>query len=380
MIRTLVFVAALMSAGFAQAPPPNRAIGAVVQVDEKGGVLKTDSGETVPFVLQPDTRIQRVAPGEKDLTRAQTIPAAEIAPGDRVLVRGAAGGGGIVAQSVIVMSGSDIAQKQQKERMEWQRRGVGGLVVSTDPKAREIRIRIPSLTGGEPSLMTVALKEGAALRRYAPDSVKFSDARLSRIEEIKPGDQLRARGDKTEDGSRLSAEEVVTGEFRTVAATVKAVNAEGNQLEVSEMGSNKPLTVHVTPDSNLRKMFSFGGQGGPGGPGGQGGPRVAGAPGAGGPPGGTPGGMMGGGRRPDLSQMLERLPKIAVTDLKPGDTIVVASTVGANPAALTAITLLANADFLIAMQQRRQQASRGQGTGPGMGNWNLGDMSMIPMQ
>jgi ribulose 1,5-bisphosphate synthetase/thiazole synthase len=89
---------------------------------------------------------------------------------------------------------------------------------------------------------------------------------------------------------------------------------------------------------------------------------------------------MGGGRRPDLSQMLERLPKIAVTDLKPGDTIVVASTVGANPAALTAITLLANADFLIAMQQRRQQESRGQGTGPGMGNWNLGDMSMIPMQ
>jgi hypothetical protein len=59
----------------------------------------------------------------------------------------------------------------------------------------------------------------------------------------------------------------------------------------------------------------------------------------------------------------------------------VASTVGATANTLTAITLLANADFIIAMQQRQQQqGARGQGNGPGMGSWNMGDMSMIPMQ
>src|SRR5512143_1699683 len=131
----------------AQAPPRTRALGVVVSTDAKGGVVKTDAGEPVTYILLPEAKIQKVAPGEKDLTKAQVIQAAEIAPGDRVLVRGKAGegGAGILAQSIIVMSSSDIAQKQQKERQEWQRRGVGGLVVSADPKANEMRIKIPSI-------------------------------------------------------------------------------------------------------------------------------------------------------------------------------------------------------------------------------------------
>ena len=49
--------------------------------------------------------------------------------GDRVLVRGKAGADAhsIVAGAVVVMKQSDVAAKQQKDRDDWQKRGVGGL-------------------------------------------------------------------------------------------------------------------------------------------------------------------------------------------------------------------------------------------------------------
>lgn len=401
-----VFVVA--SVLLAQAPPKSRILGVVVSADAKGGILKTDAGESVAFALLPETRIQKVAPGEKDLSKAQAISASDISAGDRVLVRGTPGAGnaGLMAQSVIVMSSSDIAQKQQNERREWQRRGVGGLVVSADPKANEIKIKIPSMMGGEPAVVAVSLNDKTKIRRYAPDSVRFADAKPGTLDDIQPGDQLRALGNKNESGTLVTAEEVVTGSFRTVAATITSVSADDGEILVKELGTNKPLTVKVTADSNLRKMFSFG-SGGPmaggqagGGPmgggfgnrggaaasGGTAGP-AAGAPGpaaTGGPAGsgGAGGGPMGNGRRPDLSQIVERLPKITVGEMKPGETIIVASTKGASPDRLTAITLLSNADVIIAMQQRQQQQAGGrqQSAGPGMGGWNMGDMSMLGMQ
>ncbi len=84
---------------------------------------------------------------------------------------------------------------------------------------------------------------------------------------------------------------------------------------------------------------------------------------------------------PDISQMLERMPATTIAEMKPGETIIVAGTKGANADRVTAITLLAGADRFVAM--RRAMAARpdasGRQQGPG-GNWNLDGMSMIPMQ
>jgi len=76
------------------------------------------------------------------------------------------------------------------------------------------------------------------------------------------------------------------------------------------------------------------------------------------------------------------MPAISLKDIKAGETIVVASTRGADPNRLTAVTLLAGADALLAMSQAAAVRSQGQGPAAGgqsLGNWNLGDMSMIPM-
>ena len=97
--------------------------------------------------------------------------------------------------------------------------------------------------------------------------------------------------------------------------------------------------------------------------------------GAGGP-GGPGGGRPGGG---DMMAMLERMPLAKIEDIKVGESIVVSSTVGAKADEITAITLLANADMIIAMAQRQAGAAGGALGGLSLGGGDMG-MGMIPMQ
>ncbi len=355
----------LVSAALAQTTP-NRIIGVVTEVSATGITLKTDAGAAVSIAFTADTRFQKVAPGEKDLSKAQTIQAADIAEGDRVLARGAAGDRTFTAQSVIVMSRSDLAQKEQRERAEWVRNGVAGLVVATDPAAKEIRVRIPSLLA-EAHFVTVAFDDNTQFLHYPPDSVRFADARPSTLADIKTGDQLRARGEKSEDGARIAARQVVCGSFRTIAATV--IDVTGTDVRAKDLQTGKPITISVAPEATLRRLPQFGGGMGMGMGAGR-------APGAGGaaPAGGPP----RAGRGPDLQQMMERLPPATLADIKPGETIVVSSARAAGDERLKAVTVLTGAEGLIAMAQARTQQ---QANSAGMGSWNLGDISsMMPMQ
>src|SRR4029077_1923270 len=113
-----------------------------------------------------------------------------------------------------------------------------------------------------------------------PDSVKFSEAKDSTIAEIKPGDMMRALGDRGADGTTFAAEEVVSGAFQTHAGTVKSVDTAKNEIVVTDLATKKELTIAVIPTSILKKFpeeqaqrmaqFQMGGQGGGFRPAGQG--------------------------------------------------------------------------------------------------------------
>ena len=189
------------------------------------------------------------------------------------------------------------------------------------------------------------------------------------------GDQVRALGEKSADGARFAAEQVVSGSFRTVGGTVKAVSPDTHEIKIEVLGSKQQLTVVINSDSMMRRippqiaMFigraaqggGAGGAGGPGGPAPGGGPQASGmrpvpqggAP-QGGPggPGAGPGmqrpGMEGGG---DFQDMLERMPVLTLADIKPGDVLAVSSTIGADATRLTAITLVTGVDAVLAAMQ-----------------------------
>jgi hypothetical protein len=233
----------------------------------------------------------------------------------------------------------------------------------------------------------------AVIRRYTPDSVKFADAKPSKLAEIRKGDQVRARGNKTPDGGQMTADEIVSGQFKMIAGLVLSVDPQENVIRINNIETKKPMTVKISTDSSLKKLQPMLAQaianrlhGVPPGdrpPGGvPPGDRPAGAPpsaaggaaagpGAGGPGGGRGPGGFGGGRAGDLQSMIDRTPAIKISDLMAGDAIIVSSTAGTAADQVTAITLLAGVEPILTKPGTREMS---------LGDWNMaggGDLGGI---
>jgi hypothetical protein len=378
-----------------------RVFGKITEINAPAGkiVVKTDAGSVVAVALSEKTSYERMPPGETDRSKAVKIALTDITVGDGVYARGyvADDRKSVPAQQIIVVSQSEIAKKQEKERAEWRQRGLSGIIEAVNPQTKELTVTTRTAEGPKPVIVPVTDK--VKMRRYAPDSVKFTDTKKSSFEEFKVGDQLRAKGDKSPDGVRFTPEEIVTGSFRTIGGPITAVDAATGEVKITDMQSKQPLTVVVSKDSTLKRvpadfmqmmMAQGGGPGGPGagGPGAgsggaapQGGQRPAGAgtpaaggPGAGGPGAGGPqqGGPGGGG--PDIQRIIENLPAATLAELKPGEMVLISSTTGADPSRVTAITFVAGVEPIFAMLQARQGAGGPGGAQrpPNLGTINIG--------
>jgi hypothetical protein len=331
-----------------------RLLGTVTSISGDTITVKSDAGVVATISVNDTTRIVRTAPGQKDLSGATPIQVKDLAVGDRVLVRATPGTAEntYTAQAVIAMKQTDIAQKQQQEREDWQKRGVGGIVKSVDAASGTIVVTAGTRT------YTIHTTPKTIVRRYAPDSVKFDDAKVSTLDQIKPGDQLRARGDRNADGTEVTADEVVAGSFRNIAATVVSVNAAGQTLTVTDLTTKKPVVIRFTPDSQLHRLAPEMAQGiAARFKGAAGGGQPA-APANAQPPvgnGGGEGSGRSGGQHGDLSQMLQRAPSVQLTDLHTGDAVMIVATEGASNAA-TAITLLAGVEPMLQASTKASQS------------------------
>jgi hypothetical protein len=336
------------------APAAARQLGTVTAVAGNSLTLKTDAGQQVVVSVADGARILQLAPGSTDLKTAQTITLADIAVGDRVLVSGTAGdnAGAFAASRVILMKSGDIAQKHEMEQADWQKRGSGGIISAIDSGTGTL-----TMTAGAKKV-TVATSGKTQFRRYAGDSVKFEDAKPGTLAQIQVGDQLRVLGTKSDDGSSIQAEEVVSGSFKNLAGLIATIDAANGTLTMKDLATKKTVTVTITANSNVRTlppqaaaMFAARAKGG-----------APGAAGAGGAAGGSPqrtgqadasgGGRPGGAGRSaggDLSQMVSRLPNKTIADLKVGDAVmIVASQPDPGSATVTAVTLLSGVEPILA--------------------------------
>jgi hypothetical protein len=398
-----------------------RPVGVVTELKPGELTLHTDAGPDVAVFLPEGTTVLSVPPGARDLKSATPLKLEDISLGDRVLVRGTVSDDqkSMTARSVIVMSRASLAAAHHEESLEWQKRGVAGVVKAVDPAAKQITVAVPNtppMPGNPTHPVVISLAKDAELLRYAPDSIKFSDAKPGTMEDIKVGDQLRALGTKSEDGAGFTAEKLVSGTFRNIGATVISVDTERRTMTVKDLANGKPLLVKINAESKLHTLPPFlammiarfnsgaaaggpggpggqpaagagpgatGGQqaagrgsqpaqgsassGGPGGGGGQGGRnwqgREGGQGGGAGGPGGFGGGMAGGPPR-DFNQMLERTPQLVLADLKAGQALIIVSTEGAKPAEVTAIAVLAGVEPIL---EARPKGSNEVFLGP----WNM---------
>jgi len=380
LISSLILVALASVAISAQQPDPSikttQVFGKVSEINSSAGqiTIKTAAGSTIVASVNEKTTYQRMPPGEIDRTKAEQTSLTEITVGDGVVARGfvAADKKSVPAQQIIVVSQSEIAKKNQAERMAWAR-GAKGIVSSLNPSTKEVTVTSRSLAGASQAI-TVALSDKSHIKRFPPDSIpRYENAKAAKFEDIKVGDQFNAKGEKTADGLHLNAEEVLFGTFKVAGGTVTSIDAANGQIKINDLQTKKPLTIVLKPESVIRRlpenmmMMMGGGVGGPGGPRPQGqgqpqgqpqgqaqtaqGPRPQGPGGPGGP--GANGMRPGGGG--SMADLMERFPTISISDLKVGDTILLSSLVGADPTQLTAIQLVSGVEPLLAMVAARPQ-------------------------
>jgi hypothetical protein len=362
--------------GFAQesAAVIVKPVGTVKAIAGNTITLTTDAGAIVNVVVGDSTRMVRTAPGQKDLKDAVPAKLQDVQIGDRVLARGTAAsdGGSVLAGSIIIMKAGDISANQQQERDDWQKRGIGGVVTAVDAGTGNLTVSLSTLAGTKTA--TVHVAKETVIRRYAPDSVKFDDAKPGTLDQVKVGDQLRARGTKSADGSELAAEEIVSGTFRNVAGTVISTDASKQEINVMDLATKTPVVLRITPDSQLRELSAMMAQriatrlkGGAAGdqPGtGDQAPSSTGSssssattkPGEGATSGGN-GGQRAGGGRGDFQQMLGRLPAVTIADLQKGSAVMIVATEGSPTNSPTAITLLTGVEPILTAAPKGGQAA-----------------------
>jgi hypothetical protein len=321
--------------------------------------------------VQDSTRIVRIAPEQKDVKDATLISLQDLQIGDRILIRGRLSNDGksILAFSIIAMKRSDVDAKREREREDWQKRGVGGLVSAVDTGSETIKIS----SGAPGASKTIAIhsSKNTILRRYSPDSVKFDDAKRSTLDQIRPGDQLRARGTRSADGTELAAEEIVSGAFRNIAGTIASVDATASTISVMDVMTKKLVLVKITAESQLCRLpprvaerIAMGLKGAAADA-----PQAtvtagAGAAGTGAPAtraaaeqasDSTAGTSRPGGSQ-DLQQVIDRLSAATLGDFQKGDAVMIVSTQGAFSGGVTAIIFLGGVEPILVASPKGSQA------------------------
>jgi hypothetical protein len=330
----------------AQQAAPHQA-GTVKSVTANSLTLTTAGGQDVAVIGSDGAKVLVVPPGSRDLKSAKVGVWADIAPGDKVIVTGSAGDTtSLTATRVILMKSEAIAQAHAAEDAAWAAVG-GGIVKSVDVAAGKI------VVSRGMKLLTVLTTPATVVRRYSGDSVKFSDAQLSTLGAVRPGDQLRVRGTKSADGTSITADELVTGTFHNYSGLIASIDPAAETITLKDLATKKTVTVAVTANSDVHRIPAALAQGIAA--------RMRGAdsgaasglrgtapsrPDASGPVSGDA--QRAGRAGMDLSQMMSRLPAETLGGLKPGDSVMlVATSPSEDSATSTAVTLLVGVDAIL---------------------------------
>jgi Domain of unknown function (DUF5666) len=341
-------------------------IGAIKAINGSEITLTPDSGPDMKITVQAATQIVRLAPGETNLNNATPIQLQDLQVGDRIRATGWASDDNLPLPvlKIVVMKHSDLEARHQQDMQDWQKRGVGGIAKAVDAAAGTVTISITSFSGSK--TIVIRSSKTTLIRRYGLDSAQFDDAKPSTLQELHPGDQVSARGDRNADGTELAAEEIVSGSFRNIAGTVNSVDASSSTLSVHDLLSNKTVLVKITRDSTLRQLPPEMAQ------------RIAmrwkgAAAGASSAPGSSATSISGGngvsarpGGAPDFQQMINRMPAVTLADLHKGDVVMIVSTQGTSSEAGTAVKLISGVEPIL---RAAPDANAAQAVM--LGSWNM---------
>ncbi len=217
-----------------------RVAGQVFFADAAGHAitLKTDSGDLVNFSYDGATSFLAESGSQRDGSARRVTPE-ELNDGDLLCV------GTSDPLVVTVTSRQAINAEQKKELAAWQADSLYGVVSGLDRKAQRIRLAVS--VGGQNTSYVVDVSPNAAYWFFRRNAVNFRDAQTSSWDRIAPGDALYVRGTKGGAGQKFVASVIVSGGFRTFAATIETIEALDEVLHVHLVLSGNKRTFHIGP-------------------------------------------------------------------------------------------------------------------------------------
>ena len=345
----IVVVAAFAVVVFGQTAAPDRVVGVVTAVDKATHQIsvKVDTGETRAVVVSTTSALLRMPPGETSAQKASKISLGEVAVGDRVFARGAliADGKTLEARQVVVSSTAGTTAQTQPQQADARKRPMAGRIARVDVDKKEITLLPRGREAVTPP--TIVVSDATRFFRYAPDSMDINHASRSSLSQMREGDQLRALGERSEDGARFAATEIIAGSMARTIGEVVSVDAARKELTIKN-NEGQTITVAIGDRSSLRRVTpevaaTFAtrpgrGDGQPGRPNDRGERRER-------PAGENGEARRGGAGRPGrggrgFQEMLAGLPAISLGELKKGDAVFVSGSEGSGPSRMTAIMLI----------------------------------------
>jgi hypothetical protein len=252
--------------------------------------LKTDSGDLVNFSYDGATSFLLAGSGSQPDVDATRVLPEQLNNGDRLCV------GTSEPPVITVTRRRDIDARQKKEVAAWQADSLYGVVSGLDRNARRITLDVSA--GDRNINYSVDVSPGAAYWLFPRNTIGLSDAVTGSLDQVAPGDTLYVRGTKDSASQKFVANLIVSGGFRSFAATIETIKPLDELLDVHLVLSGNRRAVHISPG----ELFAIG---------------QAGAAGK-----------------------VRQLYRIAAADLHPGDTVLILG-VNEGPDSLSACALIA---------------------------------------
>jgi hypothetical protein len=199
--------------------------------------IKTDAGDLVNFSYDDTTNFLIAGSRSQHDATANRMQPENLNNGDRLCV------GMSEPLVVTVTPRRKIEDQQRNEIANWQADSLYGIVSGVDQKARRIELTVSA--GNKTTGYSVDVSPTADYWIIPRDSIHLSDAVAGSLDRVAAGDTLYIRGAKGDAGRAFVASLLITGGFRSYAATIESMETLNELMHVRLVLSGNHRTVHT---------------------------------------------------------------------------------------------------------------------------------------
>jgi hypothetical protein len=239
---TVVLILVFPRASLAGQDGSCRAIGQLFGMDLGGHefLLESDAGDMTNVHFQDSTLFTEMPASGQALPVPIRLDPVQVNVGDRLCLQSS--GDKEPIKRVLVIRRPDIEAQQRDELAAWQARSAFGVITAVDPRTRNVTLKV---AGAEKS-SEIAIDISGPVTYQAFSAGSFTSHPIVGSP-LSVGDYIYVRGDKTADASAMTARLIVAGGVRTLTGTIESMDILEERIRIRTLLSDTARTVQVGP-------------------------------------------------------------------------------------------------------------------------------------